>query len=305
MKRFRSPFGWKPALLVAIAAVAAACGSTDTATSVYLEIYDSSVIQSPTQVRLDVFDGSGGNQIATLDRMAEAQSTASSPLGSVVIFAGNNASLGTLHIEGRRSSGGAMMSSGSVDVPLVANRQVTARLMLGHAGGTGDAGAGQGGSGASGSGGSSGSGGTGNAAGGSGGTTPPPTDAAMPPVDSGSTLAGNGTDCRSAATCASGFCVDSVCCDGACATLCHGCNLSGSRGTCKAFAAGSQCAPPSCTSGDNLIPARTCDSSGNCNSAGTAQSCGRYQCQNDACLRSCSSSSACVSPYRCFQSRCQ
>jgi hypothetical protein len=310
MKPTRVRLGWKPAVLVAIAAIAAACGSSDPLTSVYLEIYDSAVIQAPTQVTLNVFDAPSGKQIATLDRTAAAQASASSPLGSVVIFAGTSGTLGTLHIEGQRSSGGSITATGSVDVPLIANRQVSARLMLGQGGGPGDAGAtgngGSSGSGGSGNnGGASGSGGAGSAPGGSGGTTPPPTDAGAP-VDSGSPLAANGTSCRSGSTCASGFCADSVCCDSACGTLCHGCNLSGSRGTCTAFAAGSQCAPPSCSStGNNLIPARTCDGSGNCNAAGTAQSCGRYVCQNASCLRSCSSSNACVSPFRCFQNRCQ
>ena len=129
-------------VLVAIAVAAAACGSSDTPTSVYLEIYDASVIPSPTQVSLDVFNGPGGNQIATLDRTAAAQTSPASPLGSVVILVGTSASSGTLHIEARRSSGGAMTSSGSVDVPLIANRQVSAQLMLGHAGQPSDAGAG-------------------------------------------------------------------------------------------------------------------------------------------------------------------
>jgi len=285
-------------VLVAIAVAAAACGSSDTPTSVYLEIYDASVIPSPTQVSLDVFNGPGGNQIATLDRTAAAQTSPASPLGSVVILVGTSASSGTLHIEARRSSGGAMTSSGSVDVPLIANRQVSAQLMLGHAGQPSDAGAG-------GAGGSGNAGASGTGAGGSGGSATPPADAA-PPVDSGSTLAPTGTDCRAGSACASGFCVDSVCCDSACDSLCHGCNLSGSRGACKSFAAGSQCVPPSCTStGDDLVPARTCDANGNCNAAGAAQSCGRYRCQSDACLRSCSSTNACVSPFRCFQNRCQ
>jgi hypothetical protein len=311
MKIERVRFGWKPAVLVAIAIIAAACGSSDPLSGVNLEIYDSSVIRSPTTVILKVFDGPGGNQIATLDRTAPAQASASSLLDSVLIVPGANGAFRTLHIEGRRSNGGAMTSWGSVDVSLIANRQVSARLMLGSGTGPTDAGvngsggtsggSGLGGSGAAGSGaGGSGAGGSN----GSGGTTPP-TDAAMPPVDSRSTLAANGTACQLAGTCASGFCVDGVCCDSACNGLCHGCNLSGSRGTCSAFAAGSQCAPPSCaTNGTDLLPARTCDSSGNCNAAGAAQSCGRYRCQNDACLRSCSSSNACVSGFHCFQNRC-
>jgi hypothetical protein len=311
MRIARVPFGWKPAVLVAIAAIAAACGSFDPLTSVSLDIYDSSVIQSPTKVTLDVFDGPSGNQIATFDRMASAQTSASSLLGNVMIVPGPSSTFGTLHIEGRRSSGGTMTSWGRVDVPLVANRLVSARLMLGRDGGPTDAGAsgsggtsgGLGGSGAAGSG-AAGSGAVGGSNGAGGAT--PPADAGAPPVDGGSTLAGNGTACQSARTCASGFCADGVCCDSACDTLCHGCNLNGSRGTCAVFAAGSQCAPPSCTATSNdLIPARTCDSSGNCSAAGSVVSCGRYRCQNDACLRSCTSSTACVSGFRCFQNRCQ
>jgi hypothetical protein len=309
-------FGWKPALLVAIAGVAAACGSSDTLTSVYLEIYDSSVIQGPTNVTVNVFDGPGGKQIATLDPKASAQTSPSSLLGSVVILPPSRGALGTLHIEGERLSGGIRTSWGSVDVPLIMNQQVTARLMLGHDAGAADAGAGAGMSGGlgggsgsggmpGGSGGGSSSGGAGTGAGGSGGIAPP-ADAGSPPVDSGPTLAANGTSCQSAGACASGFCVDGVCCDSACDTLCHACNLGGSRGACNAVAAGTQCASPSCaTNGIDLIPARTCDSSGGCSAAGNAVSCGRYRCQNAACLSSCVSSFACVSPYRCFQNRCQ
>jgi hypothetical protein len=306
MRITRVPFGWKPAVLVAIAVIAAACGSSDPLTSVSLEIYDSSVIQSPTRVTLDVFDGPTGNQIATFERTASPQTSASALLGSVMIVPGPSSTVGTLHIEGRRSGSGTMTSWGSVDVPLIASRQVSARLMLGRDGGPTDAGAsGSGGT----SGGLGGSGAAGSAAtggsNGAGGVTPP-ADAGTTPVDAGPTLAGNGTACQSARTCASGFCADGVCCDSACDTLCHGCNLGGSRGTCAVFAAGSQCAPPSCTATSNdLIPARTCDSSGNCSAAGTAVSCGRYRCQNDACLRSCTSSTACVFGFRCFQNRCQ
>ncbi len=313
MRIARVPFGWKPAVLVAIAAIAAACGSSEPLTSVSLEIYDSSVIKSPTKVTLDVFDGPSGNQIATFDRMASAQTTASSLLGSVMIVPGPGSTVGTLHIEGRRSSGGTTTSWGSVDVPLIANRLVSARLMLGRDGGPTDAGA-------------SGSGGTSGGLGGSaarpaaarpgsgaaGAATAPA--ARRPPADAGHTSGRRRLDARrqryrsvSPRARALRFGKDfGVCCDSACDTLCHGCNLSGSRGTCAVFTAGSQCAPPSCTATSNdLIPARTCDSSGNCSAAGTVVSCGRYRCQNDACLRSCTSSTACVSGFRCFQNRCQ
>ncbi len=298
MRVARSRRRWTLAILVTLVA-AAACSSPDTETSVYLEIYDATLVTVPTDVNLDVFDRAGGNQIATLHRTAVAQASASSPLGSVVILAGaSGSSLGVLHIVGQRMRGGAMLSTGSVDVPLVASRQVGARLDLGHGGGQGDAGmTGAGGSGAGGSGASDAGGGD---------TASPPVDAGTPPADGGATLAANGQSCGSAGACASGFCVDGVCCNSLCDTLCHGCNLSGSRGTCAVFSAGSQCVPPSCTTtGNDLIPARTCDGNGNCSAAGATQSCGSYRCQNNACLRSCSNSNGCISSARCFNNRCQ
>src|SRR5262245_42086451 len=42
-----------------------------------------------------------------------------------------------------------------------------------------------------------------------------------------------GTPCLLATECASGFCVDSVCCDTGCTDVCQTCALQGAVGTCK------------------------------------------------------------------------
>ena len=279
------------AILIALV-VGAGCSTPDTETSVFLEIYDGTVISSETDVSLDVFGAADGGKIATITRTAPSQTFASAPLGSLVILAGAAAGIGTLHIQGQRMKGSALLSEGSVDVPLVANRQVSARLALARRGGQGDAG-------------SVVDLGGGADTGSADDAGPTPADAAPPPVDSGGgTLLPNGDACRAGSACSSGFCTDGVCCDSGCGALCHGCNLSGSRGICKAFSAGSQCVPASCTTNDGLIPARTCDGNGNCGAAGVTQSCGNYRCQNAACLRSCSSSTSCISSSRCFNNRC-
>jgi hypothetical protein len=276
----------------------AACSTPDTETSVFLEIYDGTVVSGETDVSLDVFDAAGGGKIATLNRTAPSQTSASAPLGSLVILAGADAGVGTLRIQGQRLKVGVVLSEGSVEVSLVTNRQVNARLALVRRGGQADAGGVDLGGGAD----------TGRS--GDVGSTPadagtPPTDAGTPPTDSGGgTLLANGDSCRSGSACNSGFCTDGVCCDSACGALCHGCDLIGSRGTCKAFSAGSQCVSASCTSNDGLIPARTCDGNGNCGAAGATQSCGNYRCQNNACLTSCSSSLSCILSARCFNNRC-
>lgn len=62
----------------------------------------------------------------------------------------------------------------------------------------------------------------------------------------------NGETCSSTEQCASGNCVDGVCCDTACAGLCESCGESGLLGTCQVL------------TGDPLPTRGTCDGSGVC-----------------------------------------
>ena len=58
-------------------------------------------------------------------------------------------------------------------------------------------------------------------------------------ASSGSCSAKNGTACSSASACASGYCVDGVCCESKCDGTCVSCNQTGRPGKCSAYAAGS------------------------------------------------------------------
>ena len=106
---------------------------------------------------------------------------------------------------------------------------------------------------------------------------------------------GNGEGCTaaSASTCASGFCVDGVCCGStACAGLCQSCNVAGSEGTCVSVKAGTEVVG-SCSAGD------ACDGFGNCmikngqacSSAGACASghCADGVCCDSACTGTCMS----------------
>ena len=290
-------------------ALGGACAANDRApTSVFLEIFDATPVTSATDVDLEVYAGAGAeagagaNQLASLHRTAAAQISGGAPLGSVVILAGADGGVAALRIQGRRSSAGVVLSQGTVDVTLVVDRQVSARLDLTRAG-QGDGGS------------VDGAGGSDVAAPrdtGGRGDTGTPSDAVAPadataPADAATDRAGllrNGDSCTAAGVCGSGFCVDGVCCNNDCSALCHACNLTGARGTCTQFTAGSQCVSAACDTSDRLVPARLCDSNGNCLAA-TPVSCGNYRCQNADCPRSCSNDSVCISTSSCTFNRCQ
>jgi len=55
--------------------------------------------------------------------------------------------------------------------------------------------------------------------------------------------AGNGSACTSPSQCASGYCVDGVCCNSACNGGCGTCNLTGYKGTCKPKSSTTVCRP--------------------------------------------------------------
>jgi hypothetical protein len=90
---------------------------------------------------------------------------------------------------------------------------------------------------------------------------------------------GNGEGCTadSAASCASGFCVDGVCCEtGACEGPCQSCNVRGSEGTCAPVKAGTQ-VPGSCSDG------QACDGNGNCMAANGQQCTSAASCASGFC----------------------
>jgi hypothetical protein len=155
---------------------------------------------------------------------------------------------------------------------------------------------------------------------------------AVTPLDAvGDGRKDDGRRCTSAQDCASGHCVEGVCCDTACTDACHSCVVAnrvgactplaaGTRdgrcpteaaascgldgtcdaaGACRRYAAGTMCGGGTCT-GNTLVGAERCDGKGAC-TAGAAQSCGAYVCDQMAqtCRTTCRSDGDCVPPATC------
>ena len=72
----------------------------------------------------------------------------------------------------------------------------------------------------------------------------------------------NGTACSSASACASGFCVDGVCCESACDGICVSCDQAGQAGKCSAYTAGSD-PQKECGLGSGVCRS-TCNGAGAC-----------------------------------------
>jgi hypothetical protein len=88
----------------------------------------------------------------------------------------------------------------------------------------------------------------------------------------------NGQECATSEDCKSGFCADSVCCDGACANPCQACNLAGTAGTCQPREDGAAC------DDDQYCTETTTCSAGECGS-GTDRDCSKYttDCSDGVC----------------------
>ena len=85
----------------------------------------------------------------------------------------------------------------------------------------------------------------------------------------------NGLACASASACASGFCVDGVCCETACAGKCVSCNQADRAGTCSPHAAGSD-PQNECGLGSGLCRS-TCNGAGDCDYPQNGTVCGRCE----------------------------
>jgi hypothetical protein len=144
-----------------------------------------------------------------------------------------------------------------------------------------------------------------------------------------------GASCESDRECASGFCVDGVCCQSACAGPCEACDLPGSMGSClpvtgaprgqrpPCLGAGSpcagscdgqartscqypagetECAPASC--GDGIASARSvCSGTGVCLPP-TMVSCAPFSCSGAICAGGCSAAVPCAPENVCLGGRC-
>jgi hypothetical protein len=114
--------------------------------------------------------------------------------------------------------------------------------------------------------------------------------------------------CTQASDCTSGFCVDGVCCDVACAASCASCALPGSVGTCAPVPAGQSDSDGSCASvcsaDGTSSQDRRCDGAGSCVASGSPVACGAYVCRGGRCLASCTGSADCVAGDTCTAMAC-
>ena len=136
-----------------------------------------------------------------------------------------------------------------------------------------------------------------------------------------------GQPCKDSSSCASGQCVDGVCCENACAGACQSCNLPSSpgrclnvaanapdphknckdqgaascstngkcdgTGTCQTYPVGQVCGTETCTAG-SYSPPPTCNASSQCTPS-PSRPCNPYVCNGTACYTSpCTNNTQCV-----------
>jgi hypothetical protein len=103
----------------------------------------------------------------------------------------------------------------------------------------------------------------------------------------GSCTGQNGEPCATSPECASGNCVDEVCCSSSCGGLCEACNLPGNEGTCDYVPAFTD--PDGECAGDEV-----CDGAGSC-SGGNGSPCGSpSECVSGNCIDDLCCDTACT-----------
>ena len=91
---------------------------------------------------------------------------------------------------------------------------------------------------------------------------------------------GLGATCTAASDCASGFCVDGLCCEEACAGTCRACNLPGAAGTCANVPVGNTDLGGNCaaTAASQCGNSGVCDGNGGCSKWGASTICSAASC---------------------------
>jgi len=119
----------------------------------------------------------------------------------------------------------------------------------------------------------------------------------------------DGAACSSVVPCASGQCVDGVCCDTACAGSCESClgaaKVFGADGTCGQVKAGTLCSTQGCVSGASQA-GDACDQDGVCQPKPALQCAVGYVCIGGACQTSCQSDAQCdtTAGFFCVNGKC-
>jgi hypothetical protein len=153
----------------------------------------------------------------------------------------------------------------------------------------------------------------------------------------------SGQECRTADECATGNCVEGVCCESACGSKCHSClavntgaasgkcapvksgtdplshcsadpasscrqdGFCDGNGACRLHAAGTPCRPDQCVdsaSGSTHLAAGTCNGAGACSDPGAGESCLTYVCGAAICKKTCSAETDCIASAYCGGNQC-
>jgi hypothetical protein len=130
----------------------------------------------------------------------------------------------------------------------------------------------------------------------------------------GECLLRDGMGCLSNTECASGFCIDGVCCESACGGLCEACNVSGLAGSCEPVPSGlgptPECPGERCI-GAEIFPPEECNGHRGCTSSLAYELCHPYICTTGApicgsdpfcCRTDCTWDGHCAPGYRCHSS---
>ncbi|MBK7580363.1 MAG: hypothetical protein IPI67_09185 [Myxococcales bacterium] len=150
----------------------------------------------------------------------------------------------------------------------------------------------------------------------------------------------NGGSCTSASQCASGACVDGVCCATACTGLCQACSVAkkgsgvdgecgaikdgidpdnecadqgapscqgdgqcNGAGACRKYAKGTSCGATTCVG--NNSTGQVCDGFGSCVVDTTGTSCAPYLCKGSSCANPCANDLDCISGNFCESGTCK
>ncbi|MBL8715439.1 MAG: hypothetical protein JNL79_05555 [Myxococcales bacterium] len=110
----------------------------------------------------------------------------------------------------------------------------------------------------------------------------------------------DGGACAKATECASGFCVDGVCCNAACGGQCEACDVAGSVGTCSPVSGAPHGARTACVAAGTGVCARMCDGKDRtkCNFATTTVECAAANCAAGTATTAsnCDGSGSCPTP---------
>lgn len=116
-----------------------------------------------------------------------------------------------------------------------------------------------------------------------------------------------GTSCSDASSCASGHCVDGVCCDTACDAQCAACDVTDNVGTCTLVEGAPHAPRESCPADqceDGVASADYTCTGADDTCQPTELACAPYRCGEDACRDRCEVDDDCVGGFICLEQRC-